>query len=116
MRSQKANATTVFVWSSSVFVFLLFQRWEPFRKWHHIQAGASILVRAALLPATDQSKVFWGVWFINEAPSLWEASVYLLLTELGGHGQPLLDQTVHRGTGIFYWGHLIPYSESVRCI
>lgn len=75
----------------------IIQGWEPFRKWHHIQIGTSLPLRSSLHSATDQSKVLWGFWCLHEAACLWEASLYLLLSELGGHGQPLLDQTVHRG-------------------
>lgn len=73
------------------------QGWEPFRKWHHIQVGTSLPLRASLHSATHQSKVLWGFWRLHEATCLWEASLHLLLSELGGHGQPLLDQAVHRG-------------------
>lgn len=95
-------------------LFFILQRWEPFRKRHHIQIGASIPLWPSLLSATHQSKVLWGVWCLHETESLREASVYLLLSELGGHGKPLLDQTVHWGmlsTRSLHFRSLDPYNK-----
>ncbi len=103
--------------SNKRFVHHIIQGWEPFRKWHHIQVGASLPLGASLHAANDQSQVLWGVWQLHEAPSLRETALHLLLSELGGHGQPLLDQTVHRGkqsAASDLWGGLLNLLSSIK--
>lgn len=79
-------------------LFPVLQGRELVRKWYHIEAGAGFPVRATLCSAVDQSEVLWSVWCLHEAACLREAPLHLLFPELGGHGQSLLDQTVHWGT------------------
>lgn len=86
------------IWTLWALLFTVLQGRELVRKWYHIEAGAGRPVGTTLRSAIDQSEVLWGVWCLHEAARLREAPLHLLFPELGGHGQSLLDQTVHWGT------------------